>query len=238
AAANGPLPPSSSLGSSVSSPAQPQSQRRLPIIATVAGVGLALLALGFFALQMPKRLATARLTQQAEDAEQAGQIQDAIGYLDQVIQRQPGDSETLAQRSELLLKNGQQEQALNDLTRAIQTDSTSPILHFQRGNLRSDLGDLQGAIDDYTTALELDQGYSEAYLNRGSARADLGDEAGAVDDYTTALEVTDDPEKWRSPISIAAFPYPTWRTIPPLWETVLRRSIYGLVTATPTATGG
>jgi len=196
AAANGPLPLSTSLNNPLPPPPSlPRSQRRPPAVATVLGAGLALLTLGFFVLQMPKRLSTARLTQQAENAEQVGQIQEAIGYLDQVIQRQPEDSETLAQRSELLLKNGQQEQALDDLTRAIQTDSTAPLLYFQRGNLRSDLGDLQGAIDDYTTALELDPSYSDAYLNRGSARADLGDETGAVDDYTAALEVTDDPEK-------------------------------------------
>ncbi len=193
AAATGSLPPSTSQGSSSPPPARPR--RRSPsIVAITLGATLALLTLGFFALQIPKRLAIARLTQQAESAEQSGQVQAAIGYLDQVIQHQPENSETLAQRSELLLKNGQQEQALDDLTRAIQAEDNSSELYFKRGNLRSDLGDLQGAIDDYTTAIELDQSYSEAYLNRGSARADLGDETGAVDDYTKALEVTDDPE--------------------------------------------
>ncbi|HIK43959.1 MAG TPA: tetratricopeptide repeat protein [Leptolyngbyaceae cyanobacterium M65_K2018_010] len=158
------------------------------------GTGATLVALGALGWHIPQRLATARLAQQAQQAEQAGQVQAAIGYLDQLLEQHPTHGEALAQRSALLVKNGQPERALEDLTRALQQNSKSPTLYFQRGNLRFDVGDLQGAISDYTDALELDPSYNQAYLNRGNARADLGDEAGAVDDYTVVLNQAKDPE--------------------------------------------
>jgi tetratricopeptide (TPR) repeat protein/serine/threonine protein kinase len=178
-----------------SSVGKPLATRRvIRKVAIAAGIGAALLAAGLFGLKIPQALETSRLTQQAEQAEQSGQIPVAIGYLEQILQQQPDHSPSLVRRSTLLLKNGQTAAALQDLTQAIQVDAGSPALYFQRGNVRFDVGDLQGAIDDYTAALELDSTYGEAYLNRGNARADLGDEGGAVEDYTAALNNTDSQE--------------------------------------------
>ncbi|MFM7530534.1 MAG: tetratricopeptide repeat protein [Nodosilinea sp.] len=168
------------------------SPRRLfrPPVMVAMGVGLSLLALGL-GLQLPQRWRTNQLSQKAEKAAQAGDMEAATTYLDQLLQAHPADTQALVQRSQLWLKKDDPEKALRDLNQALAIDPASPRWNFQRGNLRLDLGDLEGAISDYTRAVELNPNYSDAYLNRGNARADLGDEAGAVQDYTTVLELTD-----------------------------------------------
>lgn len=168
------------------------SPRRLlsPPMMVAMGVGLSLLALGL-GLQLPQRWRGNQLSQKAEKAAQAGDMEAATTYLDQLLQAHPADTQALVQRSKLWLKKNDPEKALHDLNQALTIDPSSPRLNFQRGNLRLDLGDLEGAISDYTRAVELDSDYSDAYLNRGNARADLGDEAGAVEDYTTVLKLTD-----------------------------------------------
>lgn len=173
------------------------SPRRLlkPRAMVAMGVGLSLLALGLgLGLQLPQRWRSNQLSQKAEKATQAGDMEVATTYLDQLLQAHPADTQALVQRSQLWLKKHNPEKALQDLNQALAIDPSSPRLNFQRGNLRLDLGDLEGAIADYTRAVELDPRYSDAYLNRGNARADLGDEAGAVQDYTRVLELTDKTE--------------------------------------------
>jgi serine/threonine-protein kinase len=168
--------------------------RRLlrPPVVVAMGLGLGLLALGLgFGLQWPQRWRVNQLSQKAEKATQAGDMEAATAYLEQLLQAHPTDTQALVQRSKVWLKKNDPEKALQDLSQALAIDPSSPRLNFQRGNLRLDLGDLEGAIADYTRAVELDANYSDAYLNRGNARADLGDEAGAVTDYTTVLELTD-----------------------------------------------
>lgn len=167
-----------------------------PRLMVAMGVGLSLLALGIggMGLQLPQRWRSNQLSQKAEKAAQAGDMEAAATYLEQLLKAHPTDTQALVQRSKLWLKKDDPEKALQDLNQAMAIDLSSPRLNFQRGNLRLDLGDLEGAIADYTRAVELDPRYSDAYLNRGNARADLGDEAGAVQDYTKVLELTDKTE--------------------------------------------
>lgn len=141
---------------------------------------------------IPQRVSMARLSDLAAKAEATGQVDEAINYLNQLLERQPDNANVLAQRSTILWKQGNSDQALQDITTAIQDQSNQPEWYFQRGNIRFHVGDLQGAIADYTEALRLNQTYSDAYVNRGSALAERGDEAGAVNDYTSAIDITDD----------------------------------------------
>lgn len=156
----------------------------------VVGLGLGMLVL-WLGLQLPQRWRSTQLSQRAEQATQAGELESAMTYLGQLLQTSPRHTEALVQRSALWLKKGNPEKALQDLNQAIDIEPGSARLVFQRGNLRFDLGDLEGAIADYTQALDLNPNYSDAYLNRGNARADLGDESGAVEDYTTVLRIAD-----------------------------------------------
>ncbi|PZV19800.1 MAG: hypothetical protein DCF21_06655 [Leptolyngbya sp.] len=160
-----------------------------------AGVALALLAVGgAFLLRLPQAIAVNNLLKQAATAEQMGQNNDSLNYLNQVLELKPNHDEALAQRSTLLWENGESEAALKDISDAIQAEPGSAALYYQRGNLRFRLGDLQGAIADYSDALQRQDTYVDAHVNRGSARADLGDEAGAVQDYTAAINLATDPE--------------------------------------------
>ncbi|MFZ4639746.1 MAG: tetratricopeptide repeat protein [Nodosilinea sp.] len=160
------------------------------ILAGLLGIPLILAGL-WFGLQIPQRWDRTRLSEQAHQAEQKGDVKGAIAILDKIITNQSHNIPTLVYRSQLLQKSGQSEKALADLNQALEIEPTSAKLYFQRGNLQLDLGDLQGAIEDYSKALELDPNYKDAYLNRGNARADLGDESGAIEDYTTVLSRTD-----------------------------------------------
>ncbi|MBU6228530.1 MAG: tetratricopeptide repeat protein [Cyanobacteria bacterium REEB459] len=144
----------------------------------------------WFGLQLPQRWQTMRLSRQAHQQEEKGDVKAAIASLDEIMTHHPNHTPTLVYRSQLLQKSGQSQKALADLNQAIEGEPASARLHFLRGNLQLDLGDLQGAMADYSQTLELDPNYSEAYLNRGNARADLGDESGAVEDYTQVLNRT------------------------------------------------
>ncbi|MBE9136522.1 tetratricopeptide repeat protein [Nodosilinea sp. LEGE 07088] len=160
-----------------------------------AGATLALLVIGSAMMRrLPQSLTVNNLIQQAETAEQLGQRNDALNYLNQALTLQPGNSDALAQRSALLWTNGQSEAALQDLSNAIQAQPESATLYYQRGNLRFQLGDLQGAITDYSDALQHNDNYVDAYINRGNARAEFGDEAGAIQDYTAAINLGKEPE--------------------------------------------
>lgn len=160
-----------------------------------AGVALALLVVGgVFLLRFPQAIAVNNLLKQAATAQQMGQNNDSLNYLNQALELKPDHGNALAQRSNLLWENGQSEAALKDVSNAIQAEPSSAALYYQRGNLRFRLGDLQGAIADYSDALQRQDTYVDAHVNRGSARADLGDEAGAVQDYTAAINLATDPE--------------------------------------------
>lgn len=160
-----------------------------------AGIALVLLAVGgTLLLRSPQTRAVKNLLEQAATAQQMGQKNDSLNYLNQLLELQPDHSEALAQRSTLLWENGQSEAALQDVSNAIQAEPGSAALYYQRGNLRFRLGDLQGAIADYSDALQRQDTYVDAHINRGSARADLGDEEGAVQDYTAAINLATDPE--------------------------------------------
>lgn len=174
---------------SVSSPDRDGKWRWLGLVA------LAIVAImGVAALKVPQRLAAATLLRRAETAEDTGQVEQAIDYLNQIIAQHPNHASALAKRSTLLWEHrGDSNQALQDLTTAIQVQPENPDYLFQRGRIRFHVGDQQGAIADYTQALRIEKTFSDAYVNRGTARAQLGDEEGAVQDYTTALDMTDDP---------------------------------------------
>ncbi|MEO1069499.1 MAG: tetratricopeptide repeat protein, partial [Cyanobacteria bacterium J06638_6] len=162
------------------------------------GTGVAALAIlvigSVMTRRLPQSLTVNNLLQQADTAEQLGQRNDALNYLNQALELQPDHSDALAQRSALLWASEQSEDALQDLTNAIQAQPESAALYYQRGNLRFQLGDLQGAITDYSDALQHDDNYIDAYINRGNARAEFGDEAGAIQDYTAAINLGGEPE--------------------------------------------
>ncbi len=176
-------------------PARVTSVLGQPRVWLGAGIALALLAVGgTFLLRFPQMIAVNNLLKQAATAQQMGQKNDSLNYLNQALDLKPDHGNALAQRSNLLWENGQSEAALKDVSNAIQAEPGSAALYYQRGNLRFRLGDLQGAIADYSDALQRQDTYVDAHVNRGSARADLGDEAGAVQDYTAAINLATDPE--------------------------------------------
>jgi len=197
---NAPKPPAPPQRPSLRSPRadslQPHPGQRLHLprwgLVAAGAVVVAVAALG---LNLPQRLQVAQAQRQATAALAQGEPEQALTYLDRVIQLQPDNSAALAQRGNLQWDLGQSEAALEDFTVAMQIDPTNPVLPFERGTLRYYLGDLQGAIADYTTALTLDPAHGGAYTNRGSARAERGDETGAIEDYTAAIEYLQDPAK-------------------------------------------
>ena len=158
----------------------------------LAAVPLLLLA-GGIGFRVPQRIEVARLSRQAEEAERTGQVEEAIGYLDKILARQPDRANALAKRSFLFWDNGDSDRALENITAAIQAQP-NPQWYFKRGNMRLHVGDHQGAIEDYTEAIRLKEDFSDAYVNRGNARAERGEEEGAVQDYTAALAFAEDPQ--------------------------------------------
>lgn len=146
-------------------------------------------------LRIPQKLTATWRMQQAEAAQAAGQMDQAIDLYDQILKLNPDRTEAWIQRSQLHSQAGDTSSALSDLTTAIEQSPQSVNLYYDRGNLRFQVGDLQGAIADYTEAIRLDPTFVDAYINRGSARAQWGDEQGAIDDYTEAINRELAPDK-------------------------------------------
>lgn len=184
-AVNGSPHPPSSVKLTTPAPDPQRPSWLLPV--TVGAVILSVLG-GFWLLRGPQRLTALWWLRQAQQAQSAGQNEQALATYDRLLELYPDHRGALIERSQLYQEQGDTEQALGDLTRALE-QSPHQDLYYERGNLRFQVGDLQGAIADYTQALQHDPSLVKAHINRGSARAKWGDEQGAIDDYTAAIDL-------------------------------------------------
>jgi len=100
----------------------------------------------------------------------------ALGLCERLLERNPDDVDTLAQKARLLMNvAGRQQEALDTVARALENEQR-PIFYFMRGYLQLALGEYAPAIEDLQRYREsggdapsnLDAMLAEAYLGLGN----------------------------------------------------------------------
>ncbi|MGE5193931.1 MAG: tetratricopeptide repeat protein [Deltaproteobacteria bacterium] len=128
-----------------------------------------------------------RLSEQARQARDRGDLQSAETLLTAAVDRNPGDGETRLELSELLLEHGNSEAAAANLRQLIHQNPDDPRAYVGLAEALFLQHNLNEAEDLLETALELDPRQSRGLLLRGKiARARRHDD-GALQDYYRVL---------------------------------------------------
>lgn len=122
----------------------------------------------------------------------AGEPEQAIAALTELLGNEPSSSEAYFDRALLLQRAGRFEEALLDCTAAIRWSPPYPEAHFNRAQTLAALGRPDAALADYDRVLELNPRHIESLINRATLRYETGDRTGARLDVARGLPL--DPE--------------------------------------------
>ncbi len=130
-----------------------------------------------------------KLFHEGEKAYNSGSYAKAIGFFDQVIQRDPGHLNAHLQRGFCHSLQFNYELAVADFTAVIEQKGDHLWAYTSRGSAYNKLGRYELAMRDFDTVLTLDPKNQEAYNNRGWARKGLGDMDGACQDWKASKKM-------------------------------------------------
>jgi len=122
----------------------------------------------------------------------AGQYQEALASLDQVIKLQPDYHLAWYNRGNVLSNLGQYQKALASYDQAIKLQPNDYIAWGNRGYVLSDLGQYQDALASYDQALKLQPDAYQVWGNRGIVLDDLRQYQEALASYDQALKLQPD----------------------------------------------
>lgn len=120
----------------------------------------------------------------------AGNLAEAKGLYEQVLQESPDNFGALMELGVICLRRGDGNAAHTLLCRAVAVNPASPQAHNLLGVSLQGRGDLTGARKSYETALALNSGFGGAYNNLGMALTLLGETEQAVESYRKAIAIT------------------------------------------------
>jgi choline-sulfatase len=153
-----------------------------------AGVTGATRALNNSPLPDPKdEIEQQNLLHKAVLAVDDGRTQEASGFLEQVLQLDPGSLIALKQLGEIELKAGEYEKAAAHLKLAHEAHPEDVTAAFDEGQALDKTGDLAGARDALETSLRLDPEQFSAQLLLGHIYLDLKNPKAAEDQFEAAL---------------------------------------------------
>ncbi|WP_017324031.1 tetratricopeptide repeat protein [Synechococcus sp. PCC 7336] len=123
----------------------------------------------------------------------AGDIQGAIAFYTQAIDRDSRSAEAFALRATAYLSSDNPQQAVRDYSQAIAVGTGDPLTdaanYVGRSFAHSRLGQAREAIADATQAISLHPSFAAAYALRGNARISLQDSSGACADWQQAAHL-------------------------------------------------
>lgn len=114
----------------------------------------------------------------------------AAADLDSALALRPGDPETLAPLSVVLLELGRWDRAAGILDSLVEARPDDAKVHYDRAHAHRGLGRMDRALEDLDRALELDPAMGEAYVARGAIHARRSDLNAAVSDFERAVSLT------------------------------------------------
>lgn len=111
--------------------------------------------------------------QSAVSLHQSGRLAEAQLLYQQILQRNPRQSDALHFLGVLAFQSGDHNQAINFINQAIKVDPAKPLYFYNQGLVFRSQGDFIAAANSYRRAIALKPDYSEAYYNLGNALFEL-----------------------------------------------------------------
>lgn len=140
-----------------------------------------------------------RLAALAAAQRRAGQVESALGTLEDLLAAEPTRSaDTLAEMSELAFEAGDSARALDAASQAAQRDSTRVDALIHLGELHERRGDTDEARRAYLEAIEADPRDARARLRLAELSLTLGDSERAAAAFREILDLPGPPELVRS----------------------------------------
>ena len=120
---------------------------------------------------------------------QRGVLDRAAVLYQEVLQSDPGHSDSLHLLGVVASQLGNHGVAVDFIGKAIECQPDNPHFHFNLGVSQEELGQLREAVDSFSMVTALDGRNADAYLNCGNCLHRLGDTLGAVDAFRKAILV-------------------------------------------------
>ncbi|MDW3646603.1 MAG: tetratricopeptide repeat protein [Bacteroidia bacterium] len=119
-------------------------------------------------------------------ADNLGKVDDALEYLQRVIDLQPDFAPAYINKGYQLQKMEKHEEALTYFDKGVELSPDSPLAYSNRSFSRLNTGDLKGAMKDVEKSLKLYPGNSYAYRNRAHIYLEMGKNDKACEDLYEA----------------------------------------------------
>jgi len=118
-----------------------------------------------------------------------GNYEQALAVQGAALQLEPGDIETLIDRSTVLALAGAYWEAIDDLNRVLERNPDDVGALVMRASAYRFVESAELAMHDVDRALELDPEDIDALLERGNIRRLIGDDDGAREDWVRVLQI-------------------------------------------------
>jgi tetratricopeptide (TPR) repeat protein len=167
-----------------------------------------------------------RLADLAAAQRRAGQVESALGTLEDLLIAEPTRSaDTLAEMSELAFEAGDAERALDAASQAAQKDSTRVDALIHLGELHERRGDTDEARRAYREAIEADPRDTRARLRLAELSLTLGDTERSAEAFREILDLGGPPELLRTAGSRALDLAEASGTTGELFDLAVRRTV-------------
>jgi predicted O-linked N-acetylglucosamine transferase (SPINDLY family) len=128
----------------------------------------------------------------AQNAQQHGQLENAIELYDAVIERSPDRAEVYYKRANALNGLGRLQSALTDYDRAIALDPSHAHAYCNRGSVLERLGRRDESLASYDRAISIEPQDPLAHYNRGSVLKEMRRFEEALASYEHAISLRKD----------------------------------------------
>jgi tetratricopeptide (TPR) repeat protein len=120
---------------------------------------------------------------------QKGNAKDAIGYLNQAIDKDPENARAFNMRGAANFELKDYANALLDYEKAIKLDPKNYKPYFNRASVKMEKSDWEGALNDCMKASEIQPDTAEIYVKSGMIHAALLNVPEAINDFEKALKL-------------------------------------------------
>jgi tetratricopeptide (TPR) repeat protein len=127
--------------------------------------------------------------EKAKEQLQKGNAKDAVGYLNQAIDKDPENARAFNMRGAANFELKDYASALLDYEKAIKLDPKDYKPYFNRASVKMEKSDWEGALSDCSKASEIQPDTSEIYVKRGMIHAALLKVPEAINDFDKALKL-------------------------------------------------
>jgi tetratricopeptide (TPR) repeat protein len=127
--------------------------------------------------------------EKAKEQLQKGNAKDAVGYLNQAIDKDPENAKAFNMRGAANFELKDYANALLDYEKAIKLNPKDYKPYFNRASVKMEKSDWEGALEDCTKAAEIQPDMAEIYVKSGMINAALLKVPEAIQDFDKALKL-------------------------------------------------